>query len=148
MTIQVSPGIAINEIDDTTSVAAVSTSTGGFAGTFNWGPVLQVTSIPTEVQLENTFGRPDQNTAVSFFTAANFLAYSQALNVARADGLNQFNATSNGQGTVINNSHDYFNNAYTTLVTGNPFTARYPGALGNSLEVIVFANTAAWCSNR
>lgn len=143
-----SPGVYVSEIDLTTSVPAVSVSTGGFAGTFQWGPVLLVSAINTETQLNAKFGDPDNNTAVSFFSAASFLAYSNALQLVRAGGTGSNNATSNGSAAVvINNENDYFNGLLSTYVTGNPWTARYPGALGNSLKVIAWTSNAAWTAN-
>jgi len=145
-----SPGVFVTEVDLTTSIPAVSTSTGGFAGVFNWGPVLQVTPVSSEQQLASItsgFGFPDVNTATSFFSCTSFLSYSNALNIARAAGTGQKNATANGAGTVINNSNDYFNNVYSTYVAGNPWTARYPGALGNSLKVLCWASNTAWTAD-
>lgn len=142
-----SPGVYTQEVDLTTSVPSVSVSTGGFAGTFNWGPSLKVTGISSEVQLNSRFGEPDNNTAVSFFSCASFLAYSNALQVARAAGTNANNATANGAGVAINNEDDYFNSWLSTVVTGNPWTARYPGALGNSLKVIAWTSNTAWVAD-
>jgi hypothetical protein len=147
MVIQTSPGVAVTEYDLTTSTTAVSTSIGAVFGTFNWGPVLFPIQLNSEVQLNKQFGDPDQNSAISFFTAANFLGYSSSCWISRADGLNQLNATANGFGSVVNNETTYFNGPYLTSVTGNPFTARYPGALGNSLQVYVWANAAVWTAN-
>ena len=147
MAFQVSPGVNVSEIDLTTGIPAVSVSTGALAGTFAWGPVLKITSVTSEVDLVNQFSQPDNNTAASFFTAANFLAYSNDLRLVRASGTSQKNATQNSAGVVINNEDDYFNGAYNTAVVGNAFTARYPGLLGNSLEVIVWANSAVWTAN-
>ena len=45
MAFQVSPGVQVKEIDLTNVVPAVSTSIGGFAGAFNWGPVETVTNV-------------------------------------------------------------------------------------------------------
>ena len=39
MGFQVSPGVNVSEIDLTTIIPAVSTTTGAFAGHFRWGPV-------------------------------------------------------------------------------------------------------------
>ena len=39
MAFQVSPGVNVSEIDTTTVVPSVSTSTGAIAGSFQWGPV-------------------------------------------------------------------------------------------------------------
>ena len=63
MAIQVSPGVQVKEIDATNVVPAVSTSIGGFAGVFNWGPVEEVTTVSTEKELAEKFGTPDSNTA-------------------------------------------------------------------------------------
>jgi len=148
MAFQVSPGVNVSEIDLTTGIPAVSVSTGALAGTFQWGPVLKVTSISSEVQLADQFGQPDNNTAASFFTALNFLSYSNDLRLARASGTGQKNATQNTAGTVINNEEDYFNGAgYGSNVVGNAWTARYPGLLGNSLEVLTWSNGASWTAN-
>ena len=74
-----SPGVAWSEVDLTTVVPGISTSVGGIAGKFTWGPVNELTTIGSEVQLVNVFGTPDQNTFPTFFTAASFLAYTQNL---------------------------------------------------------------------
>ena len=39
MPTQLSPGVNVTEIDLTTIVPAVATSTGAIAGIFNWGPL-------------------------------------------------------------------------------------------------------------
>jgi hypothetical protein len=143
-----SPGVYVTEVDLTTSVPAVSVSTGGHSGIFQWGPALKVTSINNEKQLVTRFGDPDNNTAASFFSCASFLAYSNALQVARAGGTGTNNATSNAAtNVVINNEDDYFNNLFSTYVVGNPWTARYPGALGNSLKVVAWTSNAAWVAD-
>lgn len=147
MAFQVSPGVNSSEIDLTTGIPAVSVSTGAVAGTFQWGPALKITQVISEVDLANKFEDPDNNTAASFFTAANFLAYSNDLRVARSAGTNTKNATANAGGVVVNNEDDFFNGAYNVQVAGNPFTARYPGNIGNSLQVIVWANAAVWTAN-
>jgi hypothetical protein len=55
-------------------------------------------SISDEVGLVNTFGQPSANSYESFFTAANFLAYTDNLKVVRAvDATNHKNASSGYQ---------------------------------------------------
>ena len=75
MAFQLSPGVNVSEVDLTTVVPSTATTIGGFAGNFNWGPVNEIITISNEVQLVEKFGKPDSNTATSFFTAANFLQY-------------------------------------------------------------------------
>ena len=84
MAFQVSPGVNTSEIDLTNVVVAAGTSTGGFAGRFRWGPIEEVTLVTDEDQLVNQFQKPDDNNFESFFTAANFLSYTNALNLVRA----------------------------------------------------------------
>jgi hypothetical protein len=110
-----------------------------------------VTSISNEVELVNTFGKPDANTFRSFFTCANFLSYARNLRIVRAaSNTSSKNATSNGNGLLIQNRNDYELN-YLDLSAANTygmFAARYPGALGNSLKVSLWAspNTTAYAS--
>jgi len=142
----VSPGISTTETDLTTSIPAVATSIGGFVGTFNWGPVNYVTPVSNEVQLDSIFSDPDDTTAESFFTAADFLSYSNNLNVVRAQGTGMLNATGSNTGVAIeiDNPTIYFNSIYQTTLASNNYIARFPGGLGNSIAVITFANGAAW----
>ena len=134
MAFQVSPGVQVNEIDATNVVPAVSTSIGGFAGSFNWGPVGEVITVGSENELVETFGSPDDNTAKYFLVAASFLKYGNALKVVRVASGHD-NATADGSGQLIKNEDDYDNNyADGSLSKGN-WVAKYPGVLGNSLKV-------------
>ena len=81
MPFQVSPGINVSEIDLTAVVPAVSTTVAGTAGHFRWGPVNKATLISSEDALVSQFNKPNADTATDFFTAANFLAYGNALYV-------------------------------------------------------------------
>ena len=148
MGFQLSPGVNVSEIDLTTVVPSVLTTAGAFAGTFQWGPANKIILVDSEITLSKTFGTPDSNSAISFFTAANFLAYGNNLSVVRAVGANTFNADANTAGANIQVANkDVFQ--YTLLSTNNnnaygAFMARYAGAAGNDLSVSVCANTAAF----
>ena len=83
MPFQVSPGVNVSEIDLTTIVPAVQTTNAGIAGHFRWGPVDTIVLVSDETGLVNNFQKPNANTADDFFTASNFLAYSNALQVVR-----------------------------------------------------------------
>jgi hypothetical protein len=147
MAFQVSPGVHVSEIDLTTSIPAVSVSTGALAGTFNWGPVLLPTSVSSEIQLAATFGTPDQNTATSFFSAANFLSYASDLRVVRSLLAGANTASNSGAALVIENPETYFTNQYATSSTTTSFAARCVGTLGNSVQVLVWPDAAAWTAN-
>jgi phage tail sheath protein FI len=138
MAFQLSPGVSVNEIDQTTVVPSVSTTAGAFAGYFNWGPVNKIIQITNEVNLVQTFGKPSNDSASSFFSAANFLAYGDNLNIVRAVGSSARNATG-GTALTIQNS-DVFQATYLNSNNGGSygsFVARYPGVIGNSLAVSV-----------
>jgi hypothetical protein len=84
MAFQVSPGINVSEIDLTTTVPALATTVGGFGGVFRWGPVGKFVLVDSENTLVNRFGKPTVDNYETFFTAANFLSYGNALYVSRA----------------------------------------------------------------
>jgi len=144
MPFQVSPGVNVSEIDLTTVVPAVSTTEGAIAAHLKWGPVNQRVLVDSEDRLVNIFGKPNSNTATDFFTAANFLAYGNALYVSRAVA-SANNATSGGTGTYVTNE-DYYNESYTNISGHGNWVAKYPGDLGNSLKVSVCQNANAWQS--
>ncbi len=150
MAFQVSPGVNVSEIDLTTVVPSVSTSTGAIAGAFQWGPIDLLRQISSEDQLVEVYGKPDSTTALTFFTAANFLAYSNSMFVSRADAetLNSALALNVASGSFTANvkvkSEDHYFSSFFTAANSNIlFAARYPGALGNSLKVAVCANANA-----
>ena len=134
MAFQVSPGVQVKEIDLTNVVPAVSTSIGGFAGAFNWGPVETVTNVSSEKDLATVFGTPDTNTASYFLTAASFLQYGNALKVVRV-GTTNLNATATGAGVLVKNDDAY--DSIGVALAAEAFVAKYPGILGNSLLVSI-----------
>ena len=134
MAFQVSPGVQVKEIDATNVVPAVSTSIGGFAGAFNWGPTEQVITVSSENELASIFGAPDDSTAKYFLVAASFLKYGNALKVVRASS-GHTNATAQGTGQLIKNDDDYENNYADGSLSLGLWAAKFPGVLGNSLKV-------------
>ena len=110
MAFQVSPGVLVQERDLTNIIPAVSTSIGAVAGQFAKGPIDEIVSISSEQELVDTFGKPDSTNFEYFFTAANFLQYSNALSVVRAQNTSVTNATASGSAVLIKNTDDYTNN--------------------------------------
>ena len=146
MAFQLSPGVNVSEIDLTTIVPQVGTTTGGFVGIFNWGPVDEIRTMSNEIDVVNTFGLPDANTYESFFTAANFLSYADNLKLVRSVGAAARNAANTG---ILIKNRDAYEASYSALsssTNGYIFAAKYPGSLGNSLRVSVCANNAAFAS--
>lgn len=129
---QLSPGVLVTEKDLTSIIPAVSSSTGATVGAFAWGAVLEPIKISSENELASTFGLPGPATFRSFFSAANFLSYTNSLYVVRVAGTGALNATTSGTGVLVKNRTDYEDG-----VTGatNFFLAKCPGVLGNSLSI-------------
>jgi hypothetical protein len=135
MPYSISPAVLVTEQDLTNVVPAVATTAGAFAGAFQWGPALEVRTMTSEKELAETFFKPNNDTAVSFFSAANFLAYGNNLQVVRVVGDTARNAVASGTAVKINNEDDYLNNYASGEASVGPWAAKYPGVLGNSLKV-------------
>lgn len=137
MAFQLSPGVLTREQDASNVVPAVGTTVGGFAGNFRWGPARKLTSISSENQLVERFGKPASDKNVDFLTAASFLAYGSSLLVSREVGAAARNAVSSGTAVLIRNDDEYDASYEDGSGTVGPFAAKYAGTLGNSLEVSV-----------
>lgn len=79
-----------------------------------WGPVMDVTSIDSENTLVQRFGLPNSANAQSWFTLANFLAYSGNALVVRTDTTGQLNSVATLAGRVANIAVNTAGSAYTT----------------------------------
>lgn len=143
MAFLISPGVQVNEIDLTNVIPALAASTGGYAGHFTWGPVGQLVTVSSEKDLINNFGSPDASTAKSFLTAASFLKYGNNLKISRALAEDAKNSTgavagvtvSSGDKRLVRNLDEY--QSIATPLTTAAITARYPGAAGDSIRVII-----------
>lgn len=136
MAFALSPSVVVTEKDLTTVVPNVATSIGGCVGTFEWGPVLERIQISTENELKERFGLPNDVNAEDWWTAANYLAYTNNLLVVR--GLDEGTAinavvgdTDAGAAILVKNRDHYDSITFTDQL----WVAKYPGTLGNSLQV-------------
>jgi len=112
MAFQVSPGINVSEIDLTTTIPSLATTVGAFGGVFRWGPVGKFILVDSENTLAARYGKPTSDNYETFFTAANFLAYGNALYVSRAA------VTTGFSNTVASTSVNLQSNS-TVVLTGN-----------------------------
>ena len=122
MAFSVSPSVIVREVDASQTVPGAATAPAALAGIFKWGPVNDPILITSENDLVDRFGKPTDDNYETFFTASDFLAYSNALYVVRAD-----DASATASGTTIDVDPE--------LSVYAAFDAKYPGALGNSIEV-------------
>ena len=162
MPFQISPGVNVSEIDLTTIVPAVSSTSGAIGGVFKWGPIEDRVLISSEDELVATFGKPTANNYETFFSAANFLAYGNALYVSRA-AANSYNAVANtgpakteqnpdvvaNANMLIKNvgDYEYQKGTLESSTWSNVFfVAKYAGEYGNSLRISVCPSAAAYQS--
>ncbi len=168
-----SPDVVINERDQSTSNRTYGISTGAVMITSSFGPVMEPQLIDSEDTLVNIFGQPNDNNYKQWFSAANFLAYTDSCYVTRLATENQFNANSSGKtgwknetfvnskgetvnvidedgdpvktrvGLTINNDVDYTANYESGNGTFGEFACRYPGSLGNSI-MVTYADAATF----
>ncbi len=146
MPFQLSPGVLVKEIDLTNIVPAVATSIGGMAGAFQKGPVGEIVAVGSEKELVDIFGKPNGSNFETWFTAANFLQYGNALRVVRATSA-IVNATSGGSGLLIKSTDDYLNNYSAGQGSSGEWGARTAGTHGNSLGVSLCSNATGYEQN-
>lgn len=141
---QDSPGVIIREIDLTNAVPNTGSAGGATVGEFVWGPVDELTRIPSVRALESTFGKPNDQNHIDWFSAANFLAYTGDLTLVRVVDEDAINSTDDGNGILIKNAKHF--QTVATAPSGVKFAAKYPGALGDSLALSMADRTsfAAW----
>jgi phage tail sheath protein FI len=144
MAFQVSPGVLVQERDLTRIIPAVSTSVGAIAVQFSKGPLDEIVTVSSEQELVDTFGKPNSTNFEDWFSAANFLQYSNALRVVRATNTGLLNATSNTSGILIKNTQDYQDNYSTGSASIGTFAAREAGSYGNNLQVSTCPSATAY----
>lgn len=134
MSTQVSAGIQVIERAVDNAIPAVTTTIGASVGNFAWGAVDEVLFISNEKELVSKLSKPDETNYLDFYSAANFLSYSDALDVVRVVGTGSKNAVSTGTAVLIKNQNDYttnFANGQSTTI--GMFAAKYAGTLGNGI---------------
>ena len=144
MSFLVSPGVHVREIDLTNVVPAVATSIGAIAGAFEKGPVSTVQNISSEEELLQIFGKPQgsSNQFETWFSAANFLQYSDSIKVVRAESA-ILNAGANS-GILIRDDDHYESNFQDGQGSHGEWTARTAGTHGNSIGVEICATSTAY----
>ena len=139
MASQVSPGVVIRERDFSNAVVVGASSIrGAIASSFRTGPVGKIVNIGSERELIDTFGTPAEANAADWLVASEFLRYGGQLAVVRA-ATGVLNATASGAGVLIGDK-----DAFDSGVTSEKFAARYAGADGNNLRVVIVDRGADW----
>jgi len=148
-----SPAVVVKEIDLTGGVPNVQSTTGAIVINSRWGPVEQRVKLSSEAELVDVFGSPDSATTNSFHQANFFLKYSNSLQTVRViDGTAKNAVSTTGQTaaatlaglpTEVVKNETSFNSQLSALDSDlHTFVAKYPGALGNSLQVSLCPHSA------
>jgi hypothetical protein len=148
-----SPAVVVKEIDLTGGVPNVQSTTGAIVINSRWGTVEERVKLSSEAELVEKFGSPDSATTFSFHEANMFLKYSNALQTVRVIDSTAKNAvsttgqtaaaTSAGLPTEVVKNETSFNAQLSALDSDlHTFVAKYPGALGNSLQVSLCPHSA------
>jgi len=147
MSFLVSPGVHVREIDLTNVVPSVQTTIGAIASAFEKGPVSSVVSVSSEEELVALFGKPQgtSNQFENWFSAANFLQYSDHLKVVRCESA-IVNAGANS-GILIRDDEHYEASFSTGQGSHGEWTARTAGTWGNSIGVQICATATSFEQN-
>jgi phage tail sheath protein FI len=142
-----SPGVEVNEKDFSTIVPQVASAFGGIVGRFKTGPINEPILISSVSDLVGTFGKPDDDNFTEWFTAAEFLKYSNKVWVVRAEPSAVLNASASGSSNISIKSQTHYEEILATAGNSGTldsvadglgeFVARQSGAGGNSLRVIM-----------
>lgn len=116
---QVSPGIVLRERDLTTqTIVNTQANTAAFVGSFEKGPVGTITSITTEKELYETFGKPNNSNYEDWFSASTYLSYGGQLQVVRIEDTLLKNSVSDS-GTQTTSATKLFVSASAGFATNN-----------------------------
>lgn len=135
-----SPSVTIKEEDLATFVNPASVTIGALVGNFVWGPCNTPTILTNEDDLLRYFGEPNDSNYKDWFTARNFLAYSNDLRLVRITSEDSVNACDvQDEATQIQSLYDF--TAKQGDLIGSTKTAkifaRYPGDYGNNIRVVI-----------
>ena len=141
MPFSVSPSVTVTEVDQSSIIPQVATTTGAFVGRFDAGPVNKIIDISSEKELFQVFGSPSAGErGTDWWVCANFLNYTNRLKVVRIDETGPQYAANGGGASGLT--------AATARGSAGATSARIefnePGAKGNSVRLIVWP---AGCPN-
>ena len=149
-----SPAVVVKEIDLTGGVPNVQSTTGAIVGNFRWGQVEERVLVDNEATLVDTFATPDSANTIDFHSAQYFLRYSSSLQVVREVTSTAFNSRSTtGQraadsdstlnAELVKNLPDFEAQKFALDSDSHTFIGKYPGSLGNSLQVQICPSDSA-----
>lgn len=147
MPILSSPGVVVVEKDYSQVVTFNASNNGVIVGDFIKGPIRQPILIDSVKSLEKVFGKPTNANATRWYTAFNFLQYTNSLWAIRSapTGVKASTAAAGGTADILN-EQEYETETLTGL---GQWVCKSPGALGNNLMVVTvdsgnFSDFVTW----
>ncbi|BAU39995.1 phage tail sheath protein [Ralstonia phage RSP15] len=130
-----SPRVASFEIDATLGTPETGDAKAGLAGVAAWGPADKPTYMTGgEKEFARRFGKPNNETFLDFFVAADYTSYVSKLVFVRVVGQNSRNAVSDNMVPIlVKNDEDL----QTANLFGYNFIGKYPGSAANGLRVSI-----------
>ena len=133
MAFQVSPGVAVSEVDASTTIPTTAVSDAGFAGYFSKGPANKIVNISSENELVEVFGQPNNSNASDWLCVSSFLSYGGSIQIVRLVDENAVSAhsgTDTDNDVVVLNDEDW-EAVKEDLDDTTIFVARTPGTWAN-----------------
>lgn len=133
-----SPGIEVREFDLTrVPTGERRRPIGAIVGVFAQGPIGEPTMIKNEKHLSDVFGTPDGGNDETYFTAAQYLGYSDRMYVVRVANNNPLNAyaktTTEIDTITLNTQSGTFSNSnIINIIGGTTYTAANVSVTTNS----------------
>ena len=131
---QLSPGVVVLERDLTNVVNATVDNIAAIVGSFEKGPVEQVTDVTSEKELLSIFGKPTEYNYEYWFSTAQFLLYGGTVKVIRAMNDSLKNAIDTAQYTVTT-----FSASDTTLTVASATDFDVNDVLAVDAELLVIS---------
>lgn len=112
MAITGSPDIFVSEQDLSTFIGTFDVTTAALVGDFEWGPVNQISHVSNEARLKTYFGLPNDRNYKDWYTAKNYLEYSNSLNLVRVSLPSARNAFFRPKKAIIPQYNDVLDEYY------------------------------------
>jgi hypothetical protein len=141
-----SPGVHVRELDQSVRLPNIGTTIGAIAVPFEKGPVLEPVLVGSEEEMVSVFGKPNANNFESWFSAANYLQYSNNLIVVRPQSA-IVNAVASGTAILIRDTEHYQESYGSGEASVGEWAARTAGTWGNSLRVSMCPSANAYEQN-
>lgn len=137
----ISPGVYLEEIDNSGIVTGTSSNVAVFSGNFKKGPINTYIQVSNTQELIDNYGYPDEENYNEWFQCYNFLQYGKNLLVSRAGNLDGTKTPYDGCYVVNNNVTVVIQEHEDATHAHNEYAiASSAGIVGNTIQLTVEAD--------